>query len=261
MSDPRRNVLPGTWPPVAGSAQTASQTLDHLAEAFGHTPGRRRARALATRLIWYHGRRWVAAASGLAKRTVDVTAAGLAIALLSPFTLLIAGAIKLTDGGPVFYWQTRVGRHGAPFRFPKFRTMCVNSDALMASLLAKNQHGDGVTFKMRDDPRITRVGKWLRRFSLDEMPQLWCVLTGQMSLVGPRPPVPREVALYSVADRIRLEATPGLTCIWQVSGRSDIPFEGQVVLDREYVVRRSLWLDLRLLARTVPAVITGRGAY
>lgn len=240
-----------------------SQTdvLDDLAAAFSRGRARRQARALVTRIVRYHARRAAQAAGRVAKRAVDVTASGLALALLSPLALLIAAAIKLTDGGPVFYWQTRVGRHGQPFRFPKFRTMCTNSDAMMASLLSQNQHGASVTFKMKDDPRITRVGKWLRRFSIDEAPQLWCVFTGQMSLVGPRPPVPREVALYSIADRIRLEMTPGLTCIWQVSGRSDIPFEGQVVLDREYVVRQSFWLDLVLLLRTVPAVLTGRGAY
>jgi len=235
--------------------------LDTLAVAFGRSRATRQAQAITTRIIRYHGRRLAHDAGQWAKRVVDATVAGTAIALLSPFTVLIAAAIKLTDGGPVFYWQTRVGRHGRPFRFPKFRTMCTNSDALMAGLLAQNQHGDSVTFKMRDDPRITRVGKWLRRFSVDEAPQLWCVFTGQMSLVGPRPPVPREVAQYSVADRIRLETTPGLTCIWQVSGRSDIPFEGQVILDRDYVVQQSLWLDLKLLLRTIPAVITGRGAY
>ena len=254
MLERRTDTLPIA--PVA-----AVEVLDGLAAAFGRSRARRQARAAATRILRYRGRHFANAAGLAAKRAVDATVAGLAITVLSPFTLLIAAAIKLTDGGPVFYWQTRVGRHGRPFRFPKFRTMCTNSDALMAGLLARNQHGDSVTFKMRDDPRITRVGKWLRRFSLDETPQLWCVFTGQMSLVGPRPPVPREVALYGISDRIRLETTPGLTCIWQVSGRSDIPFEGQVVLDREYVVRQSFWLDLVLLVRTIPAVLTGRGAY
>jgi lipopolysaccharide/colanic/teichoic acid biosynthesis glycosyltransferase len=114
---------------------------------------------------------------------------------------------------------------------------------------------------MKDDPRITWIGKIIRKFSIDELPQLWCVLRGDMSLVGPRPPVPREVALYSLADRRRLEITPGLTCIWQVSGRGDIPFPQQVKLDVDYIESQSFWVDLKLLFLTVPAVLTGKGAY
>jgi len=155
-----------------------------------------------------------------------------------------------------------VGRGGREFPFPKFRSMCVDAGRRRAEIEALNQHGqDGVTFKMRRDPRITPVGRILRRFSLDELPQLWCVLRGDMTLVGPRPALPAEVARYSVTDRHRLSVTPGLTCIWQVSGRADVPFAGQVQMDIAYIRERSLAADLRLLWRTVPAVLLGRGAY
>lgn len=195
------------------------------------------------------------------KRIIDITVASTALLLLSPLFFLIALVIKLTDLGPVFFWQDRVGIHGKTFRFPKFRSMVVNAEALKVELLAQNQHGDSVTFKMKNDPRITPVGRFIRRFSLDELPQLWCVLKGEMSLVGPRPAVPREVARYSVRDRVRLNTLPGLTCIWQVSGRSEIPFEQQVKLDEQYFLHQSLVMDLRLLLQTIPAVFNGRGAY
>ena len=139
--------------------------------------------------------------------------------------------------------------------------MVVNADSLKDELLEQNDHQNGVTFKMKEDPRVTPIGRIIRRFSLDEFPQFWCVLKGDMSLVGPRPPVPREVALYSLADRQRLTVLPGLTCIWQVEGRGEIPFPQQVLMDRDYIYRRSLMFDLELLFKTVPAVLGGRGAY
>jgi len=178
-----------------------------------------------------------------------------------PVFLVLAALIKLEDGGPVFYWQTRVGKHGKHFRFPKFRSMATDAEARLAQLQTRNQHGDGITFKMKDDPRITRIGKVLRRFSLDEAPQLWCVLTGEMTLVGPRPALPREVSRYTVAERRRLDVTPGLTCTWQVSGRSALPFPVQCRMDIDYIEARSLALDAKLLAATIPAVVTGKGAY
>ncbi len=196
-----------------------------------------------------------------AKRTLDITVALTALCLLLPLFLVIAIAVKLTDLGPVLFWQDRVGIHGKTFRFPKFRSMVVNAEALKVELLSQNQHGDSVTFKMKYDPRVTPVGRLIRRFSLDELPQLWCVLKGEMSLVGPRPAVPREVARYSVRDRVRLNTLPGLTCIWQVSGRSELPFEEQVKLDEQYFLQQSLAMDLRLLVQTIPAVLNGRGAY
>ena len=197
-----------------------------------------------------------------AKRAVDVTATSALLVVIAPALLALAAVIKLDDGGPVLFWQRRVGRDGREFAFPKFRSMVVNAEQVKAALASQNDHGaQGVTFKMKHDPRITRVGRVLRKFSLDELPQLWCVITGDMSLVGPRPPVPGEVRLYKVRDRRRLDVTPGLTCIWQVSGRSEIPFEKQVRLDVDYINERSLWLDVKLLFRTIPAVLSGRGAY
>ncbi len=195
------------------------------------------------------------------KRFLDALVSASALLFLLPLFSAVAFAIKITDFGPVFFWQERVGMHGIVFRFPKFRSMVTQAEALKLQLLAQNQHGDSVTFKMKNDPRITPIGRFIRRFSIDELPQLWCVLTGQMSLVGPRPAVPREVERYSLRDRVRLNTLPGLTCIWQVSGRSEIPFEQQVKLDEQYFLQQSLGMDLRLLAMTIPAVLNGRGAY
>jgi lipopolysaccharide/colanic/teichoic acid biosynthesis glycosyltransferase len=160
------------------------------------------------------------------------------------------------------YWQKRVGLRGREFAFPKFRSMCVDSDAVRANVAAMNQHGaDAVTFKIKRDPRITPTGRVIRRFSIDELPQLWCVLTGQMTLVGPRPPLPSEVGRYTLRDRERLSVVPGLTCFWQVNGRSEIPFEQQVEMDIDYIQQRSLWTDIKVLLKTIPAVVFGRGAY
>jgi lipopolysaccharide/colanic/teichoic acid biosynthesis glycosyltransferase len=195
------------------------------------------------------------------KRALDILASLVLLICLLPLFSVVALLIKLTDNGPIFFWQTRVGRWGREFDFPKFRSMVVNAEKIKDSLLAQSQHADQRTFKMKDDPRITWIGKIIRRFSIDELPQLWSILTGDMSLVGPRPPVPREVALYSIEDRRRLDVTPGLTCIWQVSGRGDIPFPEQVQLDVQYIESHSLWLDIKLLLKTVPAVLSGRGAY
>ena len=201
----------------------------------------------------------------LAKRSLDILLAGTALVLLAPLFAAVALAIKLTDGGSVLFWQTRVGRFGRHFSFPKFRSMVANAEALKDKLLELNDHqqsgASNVTFKMKRDPRVTWIGRIIRKLSIDELPQLWCVLAGDMSLVGPRPPLPREVELYSPADFRRLHAVPGLTCTWQVSGRGDIPFDKQVELDVHYIENRSFWLDLKLLFLTVPAVITGRGAY
>lgn len=195
------------------------------------------------------------------KRALDLVVSSVALLVLMPLMLLLAAAIKLSDGGPVFFMQKRVGRGGRIFAFPKFRSMVVDAEKIKAQLAARNQHGNSITFKMKDDPRITPVGRWMRRLSLDELPQLWCVSTGDMSLVGPRPPLPSETARYSLEDRRRLEVKPGLTCIWQVSGRGDTPFHIQVQQDIDYIERQSLAVDLRLLALTVPAVLKGRGAY
>jgi lipopolysaccharide/colanic/teichoic acid biosynthesis glycosyltransferase len=201
------------------------------------------------------------AAYRVAKQTFDILFAATLLIAFSPLLLVIAIAIKLTDGGPVLFWQKRVGMWGEEFDFPKFRSMIVGADKIVDTLAAHNHHGDSLTFKIKRDPRVTKIGLFIRRFSLDEFPQLWCVLRGQMSIVGPRPALPREVRHYTQEQRRRLGVRPGLTCIWQVSGRADVPFDRQVQMDVDYVENHSFWLDLRLVASTVPAVITGRGAY
>lgn len=196
------------------------------------------------------------------KRALDIILSSVALVLLSPLFLALIILIRLQDGGPAFFWQTRVSLWGKEFRFPKFRSMVMDAEQQKLKLAKDNQHGnDGITFKMKRDPRVTVIGGFMRKLSLDELPQLWCVLRGEMSLVGPRPPVPSEVARYSVSDRRRLEVKPGLTCIWQVSGRSELPFEQQVRLDAQYIDSHSFWLDLYLLLKTIPAILTGRGAY
>lgn len=194
------------------------------------------------------------------KRAIDVIGATIGLIAFSPIMAMAAIAIKIEDGGPLFYEQTRVGKWGKEFKIIKFRSMRVDADKMKDKLLAQNET-KGLTFKMKVDPRITKVGKWIRKLSVDEMPQFVNVLRGEMTLVGPRPPVPREVALYGPHERRRLEVTPGITCIWQVSGRSDIPFDGQVLLDIRYIRERTIWTDIVLLFKTIPAVLLGKGAY
>ena len=221
-------------------------------------PQRRRRLARRRYLLWQALTR----GQSLGKRLLDLVVVVPALLALMPLFLLVGVLIRSTDGGPMLYWQRRVGLSGREFDFPKFRSMGVNSDEVRRKLEALNQHGaQGVTFKMKRDPRITWIGRIIRRFSIDELPQLWCVLKGDMTLVGPRPPLPSEVARYTLADRERLCVVPGLTCIWQVSGRSDVPFDRQVVMDVAYIHQRSLLTDLALLLRTVPAVVLGKGAY
>ncbi len=199
--------------------------------------------------------------SDAVKRFIDITGSVVLLVLLMPLLAVTAVLIKLTDFGPVLFWQKRAGRWGREFMMPKFRSMVPNAEDLLPALRGRNDHGCGVLFKMKDDPRITWIGRILRKFSIDEMPQLWSVLKGDMSLVGPRPPVPWEVARYSLSHRRRLDVLPGLTCIWQVSGRSLIPFPKQVEMDVEYIQKRSLWLDIKLLLATIPAVLFQKGAY
>ena len=198
---------------------------------------------------------------GKTKRSMDCLLAGLGLLILSPFFALLAIAIKLDSPGPVLFSQTRVGQGGATFRCWKFRSMYIDAEQRKSALQQENEMNGGTTFKMRRDPRITRVGRFIRKASIDELPQLWNVVVGDMSLVGPRPPLPSEVATYNPFERQRLMAKPGITCIWQVSGRSEIPFQQQVRLDIEYIVKRSVKMDLILLLRTIPAVLLGRGAY
>lgn len=195
------------------------------------------------------------------KRLIDIVGSGLGMIVLSPLFIAIALAVKLTSKGPVFFCQTRVGRYGRHFKFWKFRSMRTDAEALKAQLQDKNESSDGVIFKMKDDPRITKVGRFIRRASMDELPQLWNVFIGDMSLVGPRPPVPSEVAQYTLEDRKRLDVIPGITCLWQIKGRSEIPFHEQVRLDKEYILAPSVWKDIGILLKTIPAIIGGKGAY
>ena len=206
---------------------------------------------------------WLAVIRGayLVKRLIDIIASILLLIMLMPLFALIMLLIYLSSPGPVFYKQTRVGRWGKLFTMWKFRSMYCDADARLKEIMAQNEMTGGVIFKMKNDPRIIPIGRFIRKASIDELPQLWNVLKGDMSLVGPRPALPAEVNQYSLQDRQRLEVIPGITCIWQVSGRSDIPFPQQVQLDVEYIQSQSLLLDLKLLLKTIPAVLLSRGAY
>jgi exopolysaccharide biosynthesis polyprenyl glycosylphosphotransferase len=195
------------------------------------------------------------------KTGIDYLLALLALILLAPVLAAVAVAVRVTSPGPVFFRQERIGRYGRPFVMHKFRSMYVDAEERLAELRHLNEHAGGPLFKLRRDPRVTRVGEVLRRYSLDELPQLFDVLLGRMSLVGPRPPLPGEVARYEEDVRRRLRVKPGITGLWQVSGRSDLSWEESVRLDLHYVENWFLGLDLTIIARTVSAVLARRGAY
>lgn len=194
------------------------------------------------------------------KRLLDLSTSALAIAALSPLLLVTAAAIRLESRGPVLFRQQRVGENGELFEMLKFRSMFVDAEARLA-MMENNDRDDGVTFKLKQDPRVTRIGRWIRKYSIDELPQLFNVWRGEMSLVGPRPALQREVDKYSSLDLQRLGGKPGITGIWQVSGRADIPFQQMVEMDVDYLNTRSLLTDISILARTPLAVISARGAY
>jgi exopolysaccharide biosynthesis polyprenyl glycosylphosphotransferase len=196
------------------------------------------------------------------KRALDIIGSCGAMCAFSPIFIITILLIKLEDRGPVFFCQQRVGAGGRLFGMWKFRSMVVNADQIKDKLLEQNQHGQsGVTFKMKNDPRVTKVGKWIRKLSIDEFPQFYNVLRGDMSLVGPRPPLPREVATYKASHLRRLRVKPGITCLWQIGGRSEIDFEGQVRLDLQYIRSSSAFFDIAILLKTLPAVLFGKGAY
>ena len=195
------------------------------------------------------------------KRFFDIVVAFTALAILSPLLFTVALLIKLTSKGPVFFFQDRVGKHGRVFKFIKFRSMVQEAEKFLDELKLQNEHKDSYTFKMKKDPRVTGIGRIIRKLSIDELPQLWLVLMGEMSLVGPRPAITSEVDQYNRVERQRLAVKPGLTCIWQVSGRGDIPFQEQLKMDINYINERSFIMDLKLLFLTIPAVLSGRGAY
>ena len=193
----------------------------------------------------------------------DIAARGLALLAivgLVPVLLVIALSVKVTSPGPVLFRQTRVGLAGRTFTLWKFRTMRLDAEDVLPLIAGLNEH-DGLLFKVRRDPRVTAIGRWLRRFSLDELPQLWNVVRGEMALVGPRPPLPREVVQYDHVAARRLTVKPGLTGLWQVSGRSELPWRESLRLDLHYIENWSPRLELSILLRTISAVLTGRGAW
>ncbi len=194
------------------------------------------------------------------KRLFDFVASGAGLIILFPLLVVIAILIKTTSEGPIFFKQERCGLYGRKFIFYKFRTMVADAESKLKDILKYNEM-NGPVFKMTEDPRITRVGKWLRKFSIDEMPQLWNVLKGDMSLVGPRPPIPSEVENYDAWQRRKLSMRPGITCLWQASGRNTIKdFNEWMKLDLEYIDNWSLWLDFKILLKTIPVVLSGEGA-
>jgi exopolysaccharide biosynthesis polyprenyl glycosylphosphotransferase len=194
------------------------------------------------------------------KRLLDILGAGIALLLSLPALVSLAALIRLESRGPVFYKSIRIGRGGRPFVFYKLRSMVQDADRKRHTLSHLNE-ADGPVFKIARDPRVTRVGKFIRSTSLDEIPQFWNVLKGDMSLVGPRPPIPEEVAQYEPWQLRRLDVQPGITCLWQISGRSRLGFEEWMRLDLQYIKHRSFLLDMRILVRTIPAVLSREGAY
>jgi Sugar transferases involved in lipopolysaccharide synthesis len=197
----------------------------------------------------------------MGKRGFDLIAATAGLILLSPLFLLVAVLIKLeSPKGPVFFYQTRVGRNEQTFKMFKFRSMVTNAEEMLESLLSQNEV-EGAMFKIKEDPRITRVGKFIRKTSIDELPQLWNVIRGEMSLVGPRPSLPREVNEYSSYDKLRLKVQPGCTGLWQVSGRNELSFKEMVELDLRYIEERGFLLDLKLMLLTVRIMFGSKNAY
>lgn len=186
----------------------------------------------------------------ISKRAIDIIGAGSGLLLLSPVIAIVACAVKFTSKGPIFFSQKRVGKNGKIFEMYKFRSMVVNAEELKEKLAHQNEMS-GPMFKMKDDPRVTKIGKFIRKTSIDELPQLWNVLKGDMSLVGPRPSLPKEVKQFENWMYKRLTVKPGLTCYWQVSGRNNIDFEDWMKLDISYVEDRNLWIDIKLIFKTI----------
>ena len=195
----------------------------------------------------------------ICKRGIDIIGAGSGLLLLSPVIVVVACAVKFTSKGPIFFSQKRVGKNGKIFDMYKFRSMVVNAEELKEKLAHQNEMS-GPMFKMKDDPRVTKIGKFIRKTSLDELPQLWNVLKGDMSLVGPRPSLPKEVAQFEKWMYKRLSVKPGLTCFWQVSGRNNIDFEDWMKLDIKYVDERNIWIDIKLIFKTVLVLFGDKNA-
>ena len=197
----------------------------------------------------------------LIKRIFDIVMSAMLLICFSPLLLITSVLIYFESPGSVLFSQQRVGYRGTAFMIWKFRSMSIDAEQHLEALTKNNDMPDGVLFKIKHDPRITTVGQFIRKYSIDELPQLCNVLIGDMSLVGPRPALPSEVAQYTPYQSKRLAVIPGITGLWQISGRSEIPFPQQVELDLQYIAKQSFWFDLLILLKTIPAVLSGRGAY
>ena len=223
------------------------------------------ARAASTALAFEHASDLAASADNAIKRMCDIFTALFGIILLTPLWIIVAAMVRLNDGGPAFFTQERVGLDGKTFTMFKFRTMRVDAEELKASLMEANEAdssaGNSIMFKMANDPRITRIGAFLRKTSIDELPQLFNVLRGDMSLVGPRPPLPSEVAQYEPRVMGKFAVRPGITGLWQISGRSNLSWDETVHLDLSYAQHRSLTLDTWIMLQTIPALLRHEGAY
>ena len=221
------------------------------------------ARAASTALALEHASNFAASADNAIKRMCDIIASLIGIILLTPVWIIVAAAVRLNDGGPAFFTQERVGLDGTTFTMIKFRTMRVDAEAMKDSLAeeADASAGNSIMFKMANDPRITRIGSFLRKTSIDELPQLFNVLRGDMSLVGPRPPLPSEVAQYEPRVMGKFAVRPGITGLWQISGRSNLSWDETVHLDLSYAQHRSLTLDAWIMLQTIPALLRSEGAY
>jgi exopolysaccharide biosynthesis polyprenyl glycosylphosphotransferase len=250
----RRESTPGFF--LRGHHESGESTLYFVDERFGYGTVEeygRKTRASERPLSGRFYRLYV-------KRPLDFAASLVGLLLLSPVFIVLAILVKLDSRGPVFFKQVRVGKDGREFEFYKFRSMVVDAEQMKNKLMHLNEL-EGPVFKISDDPRITPIGRFLRRTSLDELPQLFNVLRGDMSLVGPRPPLPAEVANYENWQRQKLSVLPGITCLWQISGRNHIGFTEWMRLDIEYIRRQSFGVDVKILARTLPAVLLRKGAY
>ena len=258
--NPRKPLFLVYYCPVQKESERI-RTEGHLARLNEQLAGWFRIEEYRYSRLWNNGwNRWF---MDWIKREIDFTGALFGLVLLSPVLLATAVAVKLTSKGPVFFGQTRVGKDGDLFTMWKFRSMVVDAEQRKAELIRAglNEEGDGPTFKMKRDPRLTPIGRFIRKYSIDELPQLWNVLVGDMAIVGPRPPIPSEVMEYLPWHKMRLSVKPGLTCHWQVSGRSNIGFADWMRLDNDYVRHGSLKTDMELIGRTFKAVVKGDGAY
>jgi exopolysaccharide biosynthesis polyprenyl glycosylphosphotransferase len=244
-----------TVTPESQIDERAARMLAMFAERRFH--GRRANQRLRQRMLIWSIRTKVVRSL---KRCLDLAVSSLAILAVSPLMILTALLIKLDSPGPVLFRQVRVGKDGEHFNCYKFRSMYIDAERRKAELMVKNE-ADGPVFKMKNDPRITRVGRVIRKLSIDELPQLFNVLKGEMSLVGPRPALPSEVATYTFEQIGRLHAIPGITGLQQVSGRSNLDFKRWVELDLQYISEQSVWKDIEILIKTIPAVIFSKGAY